>query len=76
MDEGHPSLLSSAAAAPAAWTLRPPQPPAGPAAAPACRPAHHPPAPQDHMTAVLTPQRISCMTGIKVDEPECLTSPV
>lgn len=65
-DGGHPSLRSSAAAAPAAWTPRLPQPPAGPAAAPACRLAPRPPAHQDRTTAVLTPRRIYCTTGIKV----------
>lgn len=62
----HPSLLSSAAAAPAAWTRRLPRPPAGLAAAPACRRAPRQPAHQGHMTVVLTPQRIYSMTGIKV----------
>lgn len=63
---GHPSLPSSAAAAPAVWTPRLPQPPAGPAAAPVCRLAPRLPAHRDHTTAVLTPQRIYCTTGIKV----------
>ena len=66
MGDGHPSPHSSVAAALAVWTPRLPQPPAGPAAAPACRPAPRLPAHQDHTMAVLTPQRIYCMTVIKV----------
>lgn len=65
--DAHPFLPSSAVAALAAWTPRPRQPPAGPAAAPACRPAPRPPAHRGHMTAALTPQRIYCTIGIKVE---------
>lgn len=68
MGDEHLSLHSSAAAAPAAWTPRPPQLLAGPAAALAC---HHPPrqpAHWDHMMAVLTPQMIYYMTEIKVSK--------
>ncbi|XP_053302439.1 glucocorticoid induced 1a isoform X3 [Pleuronectes platessa] len=64
----HPSLLSSAAAAPEAWTPRLPQPPAGPAAAQAYRPAPRQLAHQDHMTAAPTPQRIYWTIGTKTVE--------
>lgn len=72
MGDEHLSLHSSAAAAPAVWTPRPPQLLAGPAAALAC---HHPPrqpAHWDHMMAVLTPQMIYYMTEIKVSNAKVL----
>lgn len=82
----HPSLPSSAAAAPVAWTPRLPQPPVAPAAAPACRPAPRPPTHRDPTTAAPTPQRIYSTTAIKVklhpqlgpegSQGSCQTSPV
>lgn len=66
MGVGHPSLPSSGAAVLAVWTPRLLQPLGGPAAAPASLLVPHQPVLQGHMMAVLTPQRICCMTGIKV----------
>jgi len=75
MGDGHHSLPSSAAAVPAVWTPRLPQPLADLAAVPVCHHVPHQSAHQDHMMAALTPQRICCMTGIKVRDVKVLLKP-